>query len=155
MVPSPPTSPADTGHRAPSDGDLDVDVDRRLWPPPEGWPVRVTTSSRFGRGLVTTRAVRAGEVLEACALLVLPRRAEAAVRSWGYVFDVSGRSAVAAGVVSFVNHSYRPNARYDVDEQSGLVELSALVDLAPGAEVLVNYNGDPDGDGPLWFDVAD
>jgi hypothetical protein len=130
------------------------DLDRRLTPPSGGWPIRVSTASRFGRGLVTTRAVNAGEVLEACGLLVLPRRAEAAVRSWGYVFDVAGRSAVAAGAVSFVNHSYRPNARYDVDEVAELVELSALVDIEAGAEVLVNYNGDPDGDGPLWFDVV-
>jgi len=131
----------------------DDDLELRLCPPSGGWPVRVTTSSRFGRGLVTTRAVGAGEVLEACGLLVLPRRAEAAVRSWGYVFDVAGRSAVAAGAVSFVNHSYEPNARYDVDGAAALVELSALVDLPPGTEVLVNYNGDPDDDGPLWFDV--
>jgi len=144
-------SPTSLLTSAPVD-DVD-DVEERLRPPSGGWPVRVTTSSRFGRGLVTTRAVRAGDVLEACGLLVLPSRAEAAVRAWGYVFDVAGRSAVAAGAVSFVNHSYDPNARYDVDDASAIVELSALVDLPAGAEVLVNYNGDPDDDGPLWFDV--
>jgi len=152
MSPTPPTATAAPDH----DRDrLDEDLDQRLRPPVDGWPVRVTTASRFGRGLVTTRAVAAGEVLEACGLLVLPPDAEDGISGWGYAFDVAGRSAVAAGAVSFVNHSYRPNARYDVDEGAALVELTTLVALPAGAEVLVNYNGDPDGDGPLWFDVAD
>jgi SET domain-containing protein len=102
---------------------------------------------------VTTRAVRAGEVLEVAGLLILPKRAEGPLDRWGYVFDTGTRSAVAAGVVSFANHSYTPNARYDLDGEDDVIELSALADLPAGTEVLVNYNGDPDGDGPLWFDV--
>ena len=58
-------------------------------------------------------------------------------------------------MVSFVNHSYTPNARYDLDDEDDVIELTALVDLPAGAEVLVNYNGDPDDRGPLWFDVEE
>jgi hypothetical protein len=126
------------------------DAERRLRPPPDGWPVRVSTRSTHGRGVITTRAVGAGATCEVAALMLLPDRSR--VEGFDHVFDVAGRSGVAGGVVSFANHSYTPNCAYEIDPDALLVTLYALEDLPPGTEVLVNYNGDPDDRRPVWFD---
>lgn len=33
------------------------------------------------------------------------------------------------------------------------VDFFALERIETGEEIFVNYNGDPDDQGPLWFDV--
>jgi hypothetical protein len=149
-----------TSTAAPADPhqhDLDDagEAEALLRPPTGGWPVRVTTTSPFGRGLVTTRRVPVGAVLEVAPLIVLPRAADTVLGDLGYLFDVGGRSCIAAGAVSFVNHSYTPNARYDTEAGDTVLVLRTLTDLPKGTEVLVNYHGEPDCTDPLWFDVAD
>jgi hypothetical protein len=125
-------------------------VDDLLVPPSRGWPVRVTADGRHGRGVVTTRRVRAGGTCEVAALMLVPDDADLA--GFDHVFDVDGRSGIAGGVVSFANHAYEPNCAYDIDGEALVVTLYALVDLAEGVEVLVNYNGDPSCPDPVWFD---
>lgn len=125
-------------------------ADDPLTPPTHGWPVRVTPDGLHGRGVVTTRPVPAGGTCEVAALMVVPDDADLA--GFDHVFDVEGRSGIAGGVVSFANHSYVPNGAYDIDADALVVTLYALVDLAEGVEVLVNYNGDPACADPVWFD---
>ncbi len=121
-----------------------------LHPPAGGWPVRVTPDGVHGRGVVTTRAVPASATCEVAALMVVPDDADLA--GFDHVFDVGGHNGIAGGVVSFANHSYAPNCAYDIDPDALVVTLYALVDLAEGVEVLVNYNGDPTDTEPVWFD---
>jgi hypothetical protein len=113
--------------------------------------VRVTTRGIHGRGVVTTRLVAAGATCEVAPLMLVPEAIDLA--GFEHVFDVDGVAGIAGGVVSFVNHSYTPNCAYSIDAETELVTLYALVDLAPGTEVLVNYNGDPDCAEPVWFDL--
>jgi len=126
--------------------------DRVLHPPTGGWPVRVTAEGLHGRGVVTTRPVASGETCEVAALMLVPDDAD--LGGFDHVFDVAGGSGIAGGVVSFANHSYAPNCAYDIDSDALVVTLYALVDLAAGTEVLVNYNGDPSCTEPLWFEQA-
>jgi hypothetical protein len=128
----------------------DDQTERWLTPPSGGWPVRVTTKGLHGRGVVTTRSVAGGATCEVAPLMLVPPTIE--LDGFEHVFDVDGVSGIAGGVVSFVNHSYRPNCAYSIDVDAGLVTLYALVDLPAGVEVLVNYNGDPDCTEPVWFD---
>jgi SET domain-containing protein len=62
--------------------------------------------------------------------------------------------AVALGYGSLYNHSYQPNARYD-DESGKTKVFSALRDIAPGEEIVVNYNGVPEDKTPVWFKVME
>jgi hypothetical protein len=135
---------------AASEPDPDDEIEIVLTPPTGGWPVRVTTRGLHGRGVVTTRRVADGETCEVAPLMLLPPGVE--VDGFDHVFDVDGVSGIAGGVVSFANHSYRPNCAYGIDADAGLVTLYALLELAEGVEVLVNYNGDPDCADPVWFD---
>jgi hypothetical protein len=130
----------------------DDEIDRFLTPPPGGWPVRVTTRGRHGRGVVTTRAVAEGATCEVSPLMLVPATID--LHGFEHVFDVEGVSGIAGGVVSFANHSYEPNCAYRIDGAAELVTLYALHDIPAGTEVLVNYNGDPHSTAPLWFDVG-
>ncbi|HEY6532847.1 MAG TPA: SET domain-containing protein-lysine N-methyltransferase [Acidimicrobiales bacterium] len=140
---APPTDPAPPTHD---------ETERSLTPPPDGWPVRVTTRGLHGRGVVTTRAVAEGVTCEVAPLMLVPDTID--LDGFEHVFDVDGVSGIAGGMVSFANHSYAPNCAYSIDVETGLVTLYALHDLAPGTEVLVNYNGDPRCTEPVWFDVG-
>ena len=60
--------------------------------------------------------------------------------------------ALALGYGSIYNHSYAPNARYDDIAQRTKI-YSAIQDIQPGEEITINYNGDPDDDSPMEFNV--
>lgn len=131
----------------------DDDPELALTPPHDGWPVRVTTESLHGRGVVTVRPVAEDEVCEVAPLMLMPPTMD--LDGFEHVFDLGGMSGIAGGMVSFVNHSYVPNSAYSIDVDTGLVTLYALVALPAGTEVLVNYNGDPDCREPVWFDQGE
>ena len=110
-----------------------------------------------GRGVFARRLIAQGEVIERVPVLVLPvsetKTATGPTRMSGYCFEWGrGTVAVALGYGSLYNHSYQPNARYD-DESVQTKVFRAIRDIAPGEEIVVNYNGEP-GDGtPVWFKV--
>ena len=100
-----------------------------------------------GRGVFARRLIRDGEVIERVPVLVLPvgetRTASGTTRMSGYCFEWGrGTVAVALGYGSLYNHSYQPNARYD-DESGQTKVFRAIRDIAPGEEIVVNYNGEP------------
>jgi hypothetical protein len=57
--------------------------------------------------------------------------------------------AVALGLVSLCNHSRRPRARVRRNVAQGTLDLVALVPIAAGDEVTIDYNC------PLWFKAHD
>ncbi len=61
---------------------------------------------------------------------------------------------MALGYGSLYNHSYQPNARYD-DESGQTKVFSAIRDIAPGEEIVVNYNGEPEDETPVWFKLVE
>lgn len=121
--------------------------------------VRVARVDGKGRGVVATRAIAAGEVIERAPVVVIPVAHRADLERTvldHYVYDwPNGALAVALGSGSIYNHSYAPNATYVKRVDDGELEYIALVNIADGDEILVNYNGDPDDRTPLWFDVVD
>ena len=109
-----------------------------------------------GRGVFALRLIRKGELIEKVPMLVMPddENLEGTVISkycfaWG-----RGTVALALGFGSLYNHSYRPNARYD-DVGPQTKEFTALRDIEPGEEIVVNYNGDPRSRTKVWFDVIE
>jgi len=112
-----------------------------------------------GRGVFARRLIPEGEVIERVPVLVFPiaetRTASGTTRMSGYCFDWGrGTVAVALGYGSLYNHSYQPNARYD-DESGQTKVFSAIRDIAPGEEIVVNYNGEPDDGTPVWFKLME
>lgn len=121
--------------------------------------VRVMPIDGKGRGVVAAMPLSRGDVLERAHVIVVPVEQTARLDHTvleHYVYDwPGGRLAVALGNGSLFNHSFRPNARYRRDLEAHQLVFEALVDIAPGEEITVNYNGDPADRTPLWFDVVE
>lgn len=112
-----------------------------------------------GRGVFARREISEGEVIERVPVLVLPSELveDHSVRAglWEYSFEWGAETvALALGYGSLYNHSYRPNARCDVEGDRTKV-FSALRTIASGEEITINYNGEPDDRSPVWFEVVD
>ena len=112
-----------------------------------------------GRGVFARRLIYDGEVIERVPVLVLPdgesRSASGLTPMSDYCFDWGGGTvAVALGYGSLYNHSYQPNARYD-DEKGQIKVFVAIRDISLGEEIVVNYNGEPGDQSPVWFKVME
>ena len=123
---------------------------------PADRPVEVRSSPLEGRGVFTTRAVVAGEVLDESPVVLLPasqRRHLDRTGLEGHYWDWDGNAAIAFGLISFTNHRRPGNARWERDDAALTMTLIATEDLAPGEEVLVDYLADAEDDeAELWFD---
>jgi SET domain-containing protein len=109
-----------------------------------------------GRGVFAQTRLLAGTLIERAPVIVVP------AGQWEYMdktvlfdyyFAWGEHSAIALGYGSLYNHSYAPNAGYVKKLQEQVIEFFALRDIEAGEEILVNYNGDPADDSPLWFRV--
>jgi hypothetical protein len=63
------------------------------------------------------------------------------------------KRAFALGYGSLYNHSYEPNAAYDLTTD-GLIIITAIKPIKKGEEIFVNYNGNHADKTPVWFDAA-
>lgn len=120
--------------------------------------IDVQTSDRHDRGVFATRDIRKGTLVVVNPMLVLPAKDWKHVEKTlfaHYVFEYAKTVAFAVGPVSFLNHSYEPNARYWIDEDERTIEIVALRRIKAGEEITINYNAEPDDETPLWFDVEE
>lgn len=115
--------------------------------------------SQYGRGIFAARTIQEGELIHQAPVIVCPgnqyyKLKKTALRdyyfNWGKNYD---HVAIALGYGSLFNHSYSPNAIFENNLKQETVDFFALKEIEAGEEIFVNYNGDPDDKGPLWFDV--
>ena len=112
-----------------------------------------------GRGVFARRPIPKGTVIERVPVVLVPIQQivggwnNPAVARFGFVRD-RWTVAVALGYGSLYNHSYRPNARYE-DRPAATMVFTAIRDIAQGAEITVNYNGNPEDKSPVGFDVIE
>jgi hypothetical protein len=121
--------------------------------------LRVVDVAGKGRGVLARVPLAAGEIIERVAVIpVAPEQVPHLDRTTleHYVYDWQGGGvAVALGCGSLYNHSYAPNAMYRKNFAARVIEYVALVDIAADDEILINYNGDPKDQSPLWFHVVE
>ncbi len=128
-----------------------------LWSP----SIKVMSFGPRGRGVVAQRAFRKGELIESAPVLVIPEREwkaleHTALYDYGYSFGEGTQDmAIAFGLGSLYNHSYQPNARYVKKIAERTLDYIAIRDIQCGEEITVNYNGRPDSQEPMWFEVHD
>lgn len=109
-----------------------------------------------GRGVFAKDPIPAGALIEQCPVVALTdTRDRNRLRKTGlvnYYFlwgDTRDHAAICLGWGSVYNHSFEPNARYEKMMDDRRMDFYALRDIAPGEEILVNYNGAPDNLTPL------
>lgn len=111
-----------------------------------------------GRGVFATAAIAAGTLIESAPVIIVPP-AQCVLLDrtilHDYYFDWdggtagAGSGAVALGLVALCNHSRRPRARVRRNLVHMTLDLVALMALAAGEEITIDYNC------PLWFEAQD
>lgn len=115
--------------------------------------------SKFGRGVFANRDILKDELIHIAPVVVLSKEEFEVIDTTilgNYVFNWEakyGTCALALGYGSLFNHSYSPNAIYKLRKKSNTIEFYAYKDIKADEEILVNYNGKPDDESPLWFEV--
>jgi SET domain-containing protein len=112
-----------------------------------------------GRGVFTTQPIAKGTLVEKAPVLTIPVKETKHLdhtRLFHYYFKW-GKSekmgAIFLGYGSVYNHSFTPNLESSMDFDDDSASFVALRDIKAGEELLINYLGEPDTKGELWFDV--
>ena len=119
--------------------------------------VKTSTLSdgEFNRGVFATRDIKKGEMLHEAHVIPYPNEQHVHIEKTllaDYAFEYgANHTAMLLGYGMLFNHSYKPNAIYDIHFESHSFKFYAYRDIQAGEEILINYNGDVDDDAPLWF----
>jgi len=115
--------------------------------------------SRYGRGVFAIRDIRKDELIHEAPVIVSPKSEYNYLKKtimieyvfwWGENYE---DCALALGYGSLFNHSFTPNAVYKLQTQKRTIDFIALRDILAGEEIFINYNGEPEDDTPMWFEV--
>ena len=115
--------------------------------------------SKYGRGIFATRKIKKGELIHVAPVIVSPKDEYKYLKKtimieyafwWGVEYE---ECALALGYGSLFNHSFTPNALYKLNIKNQTIDIFAYTNIKKGDEILINYNGDPEDDEPVWFDV--
>jgi hypothetical protein len=123
--------------------------------------LRIAVTAGKGRGVFACRTFSPGELIERAPVLELPSAdwsVVAPTRLSSYCFRFGPDpldAAIALGYGSLYNHSYRPSAYYLQRLDAAVIDFIALRRIDVGDEVTVNYDGTPESDKPVWFDVVE
>ncbi|MFC0215912.1 SET domain-containing protein [Paenibacillus chartarius] len=113
------------------------------------------SNGEFNRGVFATQPIPKGTLIHEAPVITYPNEDHEHIEKTileDYVFNYgANHSALLLGYGSLFNHSYTPNATYDISFEKLTVDFFAYRDIAAGEEILINYNGDVDCDDPLWF----
>ncbi len=119
----------------------------------------VRNTPNKGRGVFAGRNFAERELIERTPVLIVPAEEWSYIRNTildNYCFRFGPNqehAALAMGYGSLYNHSYTPNAVYEVIDGETVIQFTALRDIQVGEEITVNYNRDPRDNSPVWFDV--
>lgn len=140
-------------------GELDTELREAIFPSDL---VYLSSSRNRGRGVFARRDLMAGELIEACPVIVLGGVDEQELldrtRLFNYYFawgEHQDLAAVALGYGSLYNHSYHANADHICDVLRGEIRICAHRAIQRDEEITINYGGRPDCPDPVWFDVVE
>ncbi|WP_426249913.1 SET domain-containing protein [Paenibacillus pabuli] len=109
----------------------------------------------FNRGVFATVDIPKGQLIHQAPVVPYPNEDHEHVEKTileDYVFEYgANHTAILLGYGSLINHSYEPNATYDINFENHTFDFYAYKDIKAGEEVLINYNGEEDNMDPLWF----
>ncbi len=122
--------------------------------------IEIKTSSLsdgdFNRGVFATCSIKKGELLHSAPVIAYPNEQHEHIEKTllaDYAFEYGiGRTAILLGYGMLFNHSYDPNATYEINFDNETFDFFAYKDIEAGEEILINYNGEVDDQELLWFD---
>ena len=115
----------------------------------------VRPSPRGGRGVYTSESIAEGSIVELAPVIELSVADRALIHTTSlhdYYFIWGEGAALALGFGSLYNHSPMPNVDYEMDYAYRQIRFSALRQIQPGEELLIDYVAGDEREG-LWFAV--
>ncbi|MDO3412472.1 SET domain-containing protein [Saccharibacillus sp. CPCC 101409] len=114
------------------------------------------SKGEFTRGVFATRDIPKGRLIHEAPVVAYPNEQDEFIEKTDledYVFEYgSNHTAILLGYGSLFNHSYTPNATYEINFDQHTFDFYAYTDIQAGEEIFINYNGEEDCMDPLWFD---
>lgn len=115
-----------------------------------------------GRGMFTSRPIKAGTVIEKAPVIVMTEEERALLDKtllYNYIFEWTPGDrklcCMALGTIPIYNHSYISNCEYFMDYDTEDMYIKTVRDIEEGEELTINYNGDWNDEKKVWFDVED
>lgn len=111
-----------------------------------------------GRGVFSSAPIQAGEVVEACKMLVLRSKdfdlskASYLINFSFYIDRVAIIVGIATGFGSLYNHAASANAIHRIYKEDSRVDIIALRDIGADEEICINYDGSSDDASTNWFE---
>ena len=111
--------------------------------------LEIRNDPQKGRGVFASAPIAAGTVIEAAPVIIVPASQlklldQTILHDYYFAWDGDpegeGSGAVALGLVALCNHSRRPRARVRRNLAQGTLDLVALLPIAAGDEVTIDYN---------------
>lgn len=113
------------------------------------------SDGEFNRGVFATEDIAKGVLFHAAPVISYLNEEHEHIEKTilaDYTFEYGiNHSAILLGYGMLFNHSYEPNARYEINFDEHTFDFYAYKDIKAGEEILINYNGDVDEMDPLWF----
>ena len=119
--------------------------------------IKMSTISEgeFNRGVFAKKDIAKGTLFHEAPVLSYPNAEHVHIEKTllaDYAFEYGkNHSALLLGYGMLFNHSYTPNATYDINFKNHTFDFFAYKDIKAGEEIFINYNGDVDDNDPLWF----
>jgi len=120
---------------------------------PEVGLLKLVPISGKGRGVITTKPIKRGKLVEASPVIRMTRRdrLDRSTVLSHYPFEWNDPPYIQAfplGFAGLLNHSDTPNCKIESDVKGEVLCTYALRNIAAGEELVLNYGIDP------WFAVA-
>ncbi|WP_077213490.1 SET domain-containing protein [Bacillus dakarensis] len=115
------------------------------------------SDGEFDRGVFATCDIKKGTLIHEAPVISYPNEQHKHIEKTllaDYAFEYGvNHSAILLGYGMLFNHSYEPNAIYELNFDQHTIDYYAYKDIKAGEEILINYNGDVDDKEPLWFNM--
>jgi SET domain-containing protein len=106
-----------------------------------GFKICIRRSERHRWGVFALRDIQKDEMLEEAPYFSVPCEeidTAPSCRVYSY-WLCDGYMLIGTGCASLYNHSYEPNADYQVDKINEIIRHYAIKDIKAGEEIVINY----------------
>ncbi len=111
-----------------------------------------------GRGIIALQNIDRHTIVELSPAIVMDAAARALLdqtKLHDYIFEWGEGDTklccMAQGYVSVYNHSSLSNCEYFMDFDNETIYIKTMRPITKGEELTINYNGDWDNAGDVWF----
>jgi SET domain-containing protein len=121
--------------------------------------IYVRDTGEMGRGVYTTKSIKANTIIERSPVVVLNKKDRIEVEKTvlnNYIFEWGPRGTqccVALGYISVYNHSFTSNCEYEMYFEEEVIAVKTMRAIKAGEELFINYNGNWNDRKELWFET--